>query len=293
MRYSPESLLAFVTTVDAGSFSAAARRLHKSQSTISAAIANLEADLGLVLFDRSGHHPVLTLAGEKVLSYVQAILSASEALDELAIRLADHIEPRLTFVLSDIWQAAHYEPVLKRFAHHFPDIEFECLIAESDDVIDLLQTHRAHVGIMRTQAEYPPDIAAARLQIKTEMAIFVSVSHPLTKEKSVTHSQLATVRQLYLNTYKRSDQPQPQGIVWSAPSYLMLLEMAQQGYGWSILPRWLVAQYDQNKLVELPVAGWPQWIDVDIVWSKPHPPGPAGLWMIDHLLEQQENIFSG
>lgn len=211
MRYSPESLLAFVTTVDAGSFSAAARRLHKSQSTISAAIANLEADLGLMLFDRSGHQPTLTLAGRKVLSHVQAILSASEDLDELAIRLANHIEPRLTFMLSDIWQAAHYEPVLLRFAQQFPDIEFECLIAEGDDVIDLLQMNRAHVGILRAQADYPPDVAAARLQVKTEMALFVSAAHPLAAEKTVTRSQLATVRQLYLNTYKRSDQLQPEG----------------------------------------------------------------------------------
>ncbi|UYA59138.1 LysR-family transcriptional regulator 1 [Pectobacterium sp. F1-1] len=117
----------------------------------------------------------------------------------------------------------------------------------------------------------------------------MSAAHPLATEKSVTRSQLATVRQLYLNTYKRSDRLQPEGIVWSAPSYLMLLEMAQQGHGWSILPRWLVAQYDRKKLVELPVAGWPQWIDVDVVWSKPHPPGPAGLWMIDNLLAQQES----
>jgi DNA-binding transcriptional LysR family regulator len=47
MRYSPEALTAFVETVAAGSFSAAARRLRKSQSTISTSIANLEADLGL------------------------------------------------------------------------------------------------------------------------------------------------------------------------------------------------------------------------------------------------------
>jgi DNA-binding transcriptional LysR family regulator len=46
MRYSPEALTAFVETVAAGSF-AAARRLRKSQSTISTSIANLEADLGL------------------------------------------------------------------------------------------------------------------------------------------------------------------------------------------------------------------------------------------------------
>ncbi|HCU2193477.1 TPA: LysR family transcriptional regulator, partial [Klebsiella variicola] len=52
MRYSPEALTAFVEAVDCGSFSAAARRLRKSQSTISTAIANLEADLGVTLFDR-------------------------------------------------------------------------------------------------------------------------------------------------------------------------------------------------------------------------------------------------
>jgi DNA-binding transcriptional LysR family regulator len=53
--------------------SAAARRLRKSQSTISTSIANLEADLGFELFDRSARQPVLTVQGEQVLGYVQAI----------------------------------------------------------------------------------------------------------------------------------------------------------------------------------------------------------------------------
>ncbi|MEG2114396.1 MAG: LysR family transcriptional regulator, partial [Hafnia sp.] len=65
MRYSPEALNAFVETVSAGSFSAAARRLHKSQSTISTAIANLEDDLGVILFDRSARQPVLTEQGQR------------------------------------------------------------------------------------------------------------------------------------------------------------------------------------------------------------------------------------
>lgn len=292
MRYSPESLMAFMAAVNTGSFSAAARQLHKSQSTVSAAIANLETDLGLVLFDRSGHQPVLTQAGRKVLTHIQAILSASDMLDELAIRLSDNIESRLTFVLSDTWKTTHYEPVLQDFVQRFPDTEFECLIAEDDDVIDLLQSERAHVGLLRAQADYPPDIAASRLQIKTEMAVFVAATHPLASKKRITRNQLAMVRQLYLNTYKRSDRLQAEGIVWSAPSYLMLLEMAQQGFGWSILPRWLVSRYDHQMLVELPVTGWPQFIEVDVAWSKLHPPGPAGLWMIDNLLARQENTLN-
>ncbi|MCS6036963.1 LysR family transcriptional regulator [Klebsiella pneumoniae subsp. pneumoniae] len=49
----------------AGSFSAAARRLRKSQSTISTAIANLEADLGVTLFDRATRQPTLTPQGSR------------------------------------------------------------------------------------------------------------------------------------------------------------------------------------------------------------------------------------
>ncbi len=53
MRHSPEALTAFAEAATLGSFSAAARKLGKSQSTVSSAIANLEIDLGLSLFDRS------------------------------------------------------------------------------------------------------------------------------------------------------------------------------------------------------------------------------------------------
>ncbi|KAA8997707.1 LysR family transcriptional regulator [Affinibrenneria salicis] len=288
MRYSPESLLAFVTAVNCGSFSAAARRLRKSQSTISAAIAGLETDLGLQLFDRSGHQPTLTPAGGKVLVYVQSILHASEQLDELAVRLCAATEPRLTFVLSDTWQTVHYESILQRFARQFPAIEFECLLAEDADVIDLLQSQRAHVGVLRRQPRYPADIRAERLQVQTEMAIFAARDHPLAKAGALSEHRLATERQLYLNTYNSQAKPPAQGIVWSAPSYLMLLEMAEQGFGWSILPRWLVEQFGHRKLTELSVPGWPRLIDVDVAWSKPHPPGPAGRWLIDNLLAQSE-----
>ncbi|HAT24425.1 MAG TPA: LysR family transcriptional regulator, partial [Pantoea septica] len=94
MRYSPESLEAFVQTVSSGSFSAAARALGKSQSTISTAIAGLEDDLGFKLFDRSGRQPILTDQGRGALAQVQQILAASERLDALAIRLAQGVEPR-------------------------------------------------------------------------------------------------------------------------------------------------------------------------------------------------------
>ena len=285
MRYSPEALVAFVETAASGSFSAAARKLHKSQSTISTAVANLEIDLGITLFSREGKQPHLTPEGQRVLTHVQAILAASEQLDELAVRLSTQTEPRLTFVLSDTYQPTHYETMLGRFEQLYPDIEFECLIAEDHDVIDLLHTGRAHIGMVEVQASYPPDIGYARLPDQTEMALFVAKTHPLAKIDPLRREDLSTYRQLCLQTYGRKEKPQAQGQTWSAPSYLMLLEMAEQGFGWSILPRWLVAQFGHYKLLELELRGWPKLISIDAVWSKSNQPGPAGRWFIDSLLD--------
>ena len=287
MHFSPESLEAFLQAVETGSFSAAARKLRKSQSTISNAIANLEADLGITLFDRSSRQPVLTSQGHRVLPYVQSIIAASERLDEVSVRLAGNIEPRLSFVLSDVWQTTHHESILKRFSEKFPDIEFECLIAEDEDVIDLIQSGRAHVGVLRVQERYPVDVTVARLQVGAEMSIFLHRQHELAQLPAVELDQLHTVRQLCLKTYKDPTRQTGGGPAWSSPSLLMLLEMAEQGFGWGILPRWLVQQFGHNVLKELPVAGWPQRIDVDVMWSNKVPPGAAGRWMIDQLRAQQ------
>ena len=67
MHYSLDQLETFASVAETGSFSAAARRLGRTQSTVSVAIANLEADLGVALFDRTPRVPTLTEAGRSLL----------------------------------------------------------------------------------------------------------------------------------------------------------------------------------------------------------------------------------
>ncbi len=237
MRYSPEALTAFVEAVDSGSFSAAARRLRKSQSTISTAIANLEADLGVILFDRATRQPTLTPQGEQVLSYVKAILAASERLDELAVSLSGETEPRLTFVLSDTLHPDVLEDLLVQFDRRFPHTEFECLIGEDEDVIDLLQKSRAQVGLIEARERYPTDIGSTRLPLQTAMGIYVAPGHPLAAQGKVAWDELRSWRELRLEgTFLASATEPAAGQVWSAPNYLLLLSMAAQGFGWCILP---------------------------------------------------------
>lgn len=66
--------LAFVRTVEKGSFTKAAEELHYAQSSVSKMIADLENDWGLTLLERGKHGVTLTAAGEQILPLVRATL---------------------------------------------------------------------------------------------------------------------------------------------------------------------------------------------------------------------------
>lgn len=282
---SHEVLLAFVQAATQGSFSAAARKLGRSQSTISAAVASLEIDLNLTLFDRSSRKPGLTPAGHVVLQRAEAILAATSRLEMTASQLSQGVEAKLTVALSDTYQSDRFEAALGTFEQRYPDLELECLIAECDDLVALVQSGRAHVAFAERQDSYPPDLASSTVDERTEIALFVAHRHPLAALAKVDQEVLQQHRELRLATIVNPYESRAKGRVWSAPSYLMLLEMAQGGFGWAPLPRWLVERFGAGALQELQVRGWPKTVSVDALWSRLNPPGPAGSWLIGKMLE--------
>lgn len=73
-----EQLRHFIAAAEAGSFSAAARALYISHSTICRSVSALEEELGVRLFERSSRDFRLTQAGEALLPQAQALLDAAE-----------------------------------------------------------------------------------------------------------------------------------------------------------------------------------------------------------------------
>ncbi len=286
MRHSPEALTAFAEAATQGSFSAAARKLGKSQSTVSSAIANLEIDLGLTLFDRSSRKPTLTEHGRVMLGKVQEILAASDRLDRSASQLGGGLEAKLSVVWSDTYQSDRFEDMLIAFEQRFPDLEFECLIAEHGDLVSLVQSGRAQIGVVGAQSIYPPDVGSATIAEQSEITLFVATTHPLARMKDITPDRLADFRELRLDTYlaRAGGVAASSRRAWSAPSYLMLLEMAVLGFGWAAIPRWMVARFADGKLQELQARGWPRRVPVDAVWSRQQPLGRAGTWLLQEML---------
>ena len=282
---SHEVLLAFVQAATQGSFSAAARQLGKSQSTISAAVASLEIDLNVQLFDRSSRKPGLTPAGYVLLQRAEEILAATSRLEMAASQLSQGVEAKLTVALSDTYQSDRFEASLQAFEARYPDLELECLIAECEDLVALVQSGRAQIAFAEMQPSYPADLEHATVEERTEIALFVARDHPLAQLKQLDPENLEQHRELRLATSINPYESRARGRVWSAASYLMLLEMAQGGFGWAALPRWLVERFGAGTLQELNARGWPRPVAVDALWSRLHPPGPAGSWLLAKMLE--------
>jgi DNA-binding transcriptional LysR family regulator len=90
-----ELLRSFVSVVDAGGFTRAGERVHRTQSTVSQQIKRLEDDLGQPLLNRTGKNVTPTEAGERLLSYARRLLSLAEEARDVLARPADEGVVRL------------------------------------------------------------------------------------------------------------------------------------------------------------------------------------------------------
>ena len=88
-----EQLRHFIAAAEAGSFSAAARALYISHSTICRSVSALEEELGVRLFERSSRDFRLTEAGEALLPQAQSLLDSVEKVKEnmKTLRLHDEV----------------------------------------------------------------------------------------------------------------------------------------------------------------------------------------------------------
>src|SRR5437879_4908688 len=84
-----------IAAVDEGSFSAAGRKLRRARSVVSQTLANLEAQLGVKLFDRSARYPRLTEEGRSLLADARAVADHIDGFKARARAMKEGLEPEL------------------------------------------------------------------------------------------------------------------------------------------------------------------------------------------------------
>jgi DNA-binding transcriptional LysR family regulator len=163
------------------SFSKAAEELQLSQPAVSKQIHQLEAELGMRLFQRMGRHVELTEAGNMVAAYAQRVLLVTEevrrALAELEgvergyLRLGASSTPGL-YLVPDL---------LARFRRAYPGVETTLVITNSADVARRVSVGEMDLGFVGAAPETPGLLV--RNFAEDEIVLIVPAGHALSRRR--------------------------------------------------------------------------------------------------------------
>ena len=115
MKLSLESIKILDAIERRGSFSLAAQELERATSSVTYAVQKLEADLDVLIFDRSGHRARLTPAGRLLLDEGRRLLVVAQALEHRVLQTAHGWEPQFTLAVDAVLPWAPVTALLAEF----------------------------------------------------------------------------------------------------------------------------------------------------------------------------------
>ena len=278
MAFTTETVRLFLAVLDHGSFSAAARALGRVPSAVSMAIANLEAELDLVLFDRSGREPVPTAIARALEPEARAIASGLRRLDAHALSLHAGLERRLRLAVASELLAGPWRDPLAALAAEFPALEVEIVSGPQDEMLRHLHAGEVALALVFERARL--DDRESFREVGQEILLAVAApGHPLGAGKSPGIGDLVAARQIAVAGRDRSRLDPRLAVgrqLWRTDSHLAALGLVEAGLGWAFLPRALVgAAIAEGRLVEIALSDITNELRlwVDVVWRNDRPLG--------------------
>ena len=256
-----DQMRTFMAVAEAGSFRAAATRLSRAQSAISHAIANLEAQLGLSLFDRSAHRPALTAEGKALLADIREVLLRVGALKARAHGLSRGVEIELSLTIDVLFPSPLIGAALATLRERYPSVSIRLAIEPLGGPIAALLERRSALAITVGENFRDPRIAVEALTA-IEMIAVVAATHPLARSgegRLLTRSELAAYLQIVqIDPTPISGaqdfgvlSPQTCRVTGQDTKHAMILA----GLGWGRLPGWLIERdLAEGRLVRVATA---------------------------------------
>lgn len=143
---------AFLVTAEKGSYSAAAKALNLTQSTLGRQVQALEEELGVVLFERVGKGIQITPIGIDLIEHVKAMAEGASKLSLAAMGQSEELEGIVTISASEANSAFLLPPVIKKIRSLAPGIKIE-IVAKNDSAD--LRKREADIAVRNFQPRQP------------------------------------------------------------------------------------------------------------------------------------------
>ncbi len=145
-------LRAFSATAEAGSLSAAARKLDLTQPTLSRQIAALETALGVTLFERIGRRLVITAVGVGLLDHARAMAAAAESLALAAVGQSEDLSGGVTISATDVVSVHFLPAIVARLRRQAPQLVVTVI---ATDRLSDLRRREADIAIRHVRPTEP------------------------------------------------------------------------------------------------------------------------------------------
>jgi len=283
-----DQLRIFLTVVETGSFAAAGRKLNRATSVISYGIANLEAQLGILLFDREGtRKPVLTPAGKSVLAEAHEIAHGMDSLRAKVKGLMQGLEPEVSVAVDVMWPSAWLGSVLKAFAQEFPTVTLRLHIEALGAIAALVLDGRAAIGVSGPLSMELEGVE--RMALGSVPLIPVAApDHPLAKGRlkpgaGRDHIQLVLTDRSPLTAGR--DFSVLSDRTWRLADLGAKHQLLREGIGWGGMPVPLIeADLFAGTLVKLDMPDRAEVLyHFEGMYRADAPPGPAARWLLQQF----------
>ncbi len=284
-----DQLRAFVAVVEEGSFSAAARKLKRVQSAISASMANLEDQLDVPLWDRSGKVPKLTEQGERALAAARRVLVEVESFKRVTAGMASGLEAQVSLCVDALFPLAALVDLCGKFAAMFPEVDLRVDTQLMSAVSARVLAGTASIGVVAAPG-LAPGLERARVGT-VRMVGVIGPGHALAKAgKPITVAMLADAVQIVLS--ERSEEgTADQGVVsprtWRVADLHTKHALILGGLGWGGMPESMVrADLRAGRLVPVQLDGGREALEVDLyaIHRQGATFGKAHAWLAEHLV---------
>lgn len=137
-----QEMAAFIAVVEAGGFSAAARRTGEAQSSISKAVGALEKRLGVMLFNRSTRSVTLTDDGQSYYQRTKPLIDEMDAADRDLSSCTANVAGSVRIAAAATFGRLHVLPLIPDLLAQYPGLKVDLVLSDSvrdmvDDRIDL------------------------------------------------------------------------------------------------------------------------------------------------------------
>ncbi|MFB9952233.1 LysR family transcriptional regulator [Rhizobium puerariae] len=283
-----DQLQVFLAVAETGSFSAASRVLNRAQSVVSYTIGNLEAQLEVPLFERSGaRQPRLTEAGKAMLTDARRIVADLQVMRARAKSIRQGLEAEISLAISVMVPSAAVVTELREFRERFPSVSLNLNVGELGMVMDMVMSGRADIGLGGALLRQDDAIVADKIGYSFMIPV-AAPDHPLARlDRPLTLADVREEVQLVVTDASGLTKGRDFNVLsyrtWRVSDIATKHQLIRGGLGWGGLPA-SVAGRDimERTLVALKLDAYEQGeYPIYAIRRTSHPPGPAGQWLIE------------